>query len=164
MIVYVVFLSCIILGGFAFASGFLDSHLANANGIVSLSRDIRGLALGVSSVSLVILILLTFKRMRTFGVVFLALNAFSVSVVLGLMLHVHVIDRFNTTKELAKTIKEAGEDQVIVNYRSFDETLPFYLGRRTYLAEFTGEWNGSKIPRFRGVLSEGGRVSQIASV
>ena len=55
------------------------------------------------------------------------------------MLHVHVIDRFNTTKELAKAIKEVGEDEVVVNYRSFDETLPFYLGRRTYLAELTGE-------------------------
>jgi 4-amino-4-deoxy-L-arabinose transferase-like glycosyltransferase len=144
IIVYAVLFSCIMVGGVAFGFGFLDRYLKD---LASLSRDIRGLVFGISSVSLAILVLLGFRRIRTFGSLFLMLNAFSVAVALGLMLHAHVIDRFNTTKELARAINERGRNTTAVSYRSFDETLPFYLKRRTYLAGTTGELEmGAKYP------------------
>jgi len=159
IIVYVVFLSCIVIGGFLFGLGFFDRYLKD---LAFLSRDVRGLAFGISSVSLAILVLLGFRRMRTFGSFFFMLNAFSLTVILGLMLHVHVIDRFNTTKELAETINQTKNNAVVVSYRSFDETLPFYLGRRTYLAGTTGELEmGAKYPEARQFFLDQDRFLQL---
>jgi len=52
----------------------------------------------------------------------------------------------NTTKRLAQRINaEKKPDAIIVNYGSFEETLPFYIGGRTYLVSYTGELEmGSK--------------------
>ena len=93
------------------------------------------------------------------------LGAFSLCVVLGIMLHSHVVDRLNTTKGLAAAIRKAGKEHaIVVNYGSFDETLPFYLGRRTYLAEFTGELEmGSTYPDAKGVLFGSGLKSCVCS-
>ncbi len=108
--------------------------------------------LGMSAVSVVMLYLLARKSMRSLGPLFFMLGAFSLSVVIGILLHSHVIDRLNTTKGLAQAIRGAGKEHaIVIDYGSFDETLPFYLGRRTYLAEFTGELEmGSKYPDSKG--------------
>jgi hypothetical protein len=64
------------------------------------------------------------------------------------MAHVQVVDRFNTTKQLALEARTFRKDNLsVVNYGSFDETLPFYLGGRTLLVDFKGELEmGSKYP------------------
>ena len=126
--------------GVSVASGLLGNYLAGASDVVSVIRDIRGLSLGMAGVSLVMLYILALGRPRSVASLISALAAFSLCVVLLIMLHSGVVDRFNTTKRLAATIRAAGEERaLVVNYGSFDETLPFYLGKRTYLAEFTGE-------------------------
>jgi 4-amino-4-deoxy-L-arabinose transferase-like glycosyltransferase len=148
IIVYVVFFSFLAALGLAGGCGLLDNYLAGMAGISSLGGDIRGLSLGMSVVSFVMLFIFTRKSTGSFRSLFIMLSAFSLSVVIGIMLHSHVIDRLNTTKGLAAAIHRVGKDNAIaVNYGSFDETLPFYLGKRTYLAEFTGELQmGSKYP------------------
>jgi hypothetical protein len=86
------------------------------------------------------LLLLCFRKVRTFGGFFWMLGAFSVLVVAGLMLNVRVIDGMNTTKHAAHVIGRMDAPRpVVVNYGCFDETLPFYLGRRTLIASYTGE-------------------------
>jgi 4-amino-4-deoxy-L-arabinose transferase-like glycosyltransferase len=143
--IYLLLLSVFVLGGFLFSTGIADGYLRSMPKVLSLSRDVRGLVLGVSFVSLIVLVTLTLPKWRAFGVVFFNLCALSLSIAVGLMLHAHVIDQFRTTKQLAGTIKEMARDPVVVSYRSFDETLPFYLMTRTYLAEETGELQmGSK--------------------
>jgi hypothetical protein len=142
IIVYGIFFLCLALGGFAYTGGMFDTYLGTAisDAAASLSGDIRGFSIAVSVVSLVILLVLVVRKTRTFRSLFFALSAFSVSVILGLMLHAHVIDRLNTTKELAQAINGIGEkDLIVVNYGSFDQTLPFYIQKRTYIAEYTGE-------------------------
>jgi hypothetical protein len=146
--VYAAFFSLLAVAGLANGCGFGDNYLTGMADLVSLRGDIRGLSFGMSLVSFIMLFLLARTRMRSFRSLFFMLGAFSLSVVIGIMLHSHVIDRLNTTKGLAQAIRDAGEERVIiVNYGSFDETLPFYLGKRTYLAEYTGELEmGAKYP------------------
>ncbi len=151
-IVYAVFFACLAGGGLVFGSGLPGRYLPDAADVVALASDIRGLSLGMSLVSFVMLFMLARTRMRSFGSLFFMLGAFSLSVVIGIMLHSHVVDRVNTTKGLAAAIQKAGKEHaIVVNYGSFDETLPFYLGKRTYLADFTGELEmGSTYPDSKG--------------
>ena len=152
--VYAVFFSILGVAGLVFGTGALDGYLTGMDDIVSLRGDIRGLSLGMSAVSFVMLFILARKDMRSFKSLFFMLGAFSLSVVIGIMLHSHVVDRLNTTKGLAEAIHKVGKNNaIVVNYGSFDETLPFYLGRRTYLADFTGELEmGSTYPDSRSLF------------
>ena len=139
-IVYGVFFGLVAAAGVFAGSGLIENCLAGASDVVSVIRDIRGLSLGMAGVSLVMLYILARGRPRSPISLIPALAAFSLCVFLAIMLHSGVVDRFNTTKRLAATIREAGEERaLVVDYGSFDETLPFYLGKRTYLAEFAGE-------------------------
>jgi len=151
---YVIFFSCVALACLTYGTGLLDSYLKAVPDIASLSGDIRGLSLGLSGVSFAILAILTFKRVRTYGSLFLMLSGFSLSVVLGLMLHAHVIDNFNTTKKLAEVINQTKTaSSYIVSYGSYNQTLPFYTRGRTYLVNDTGELEmGSKYPDTKGLF------------
>ncbi len=65
------------------------------------------------------------------------------------MMHTHLIDKVNTTKELAQLInrEKAGAQFDVVNYASFDETLPFYTRQKVYIASYKGELEmGSTYP------------------
>jgi hypothetical protein len=152
IIAYAVFFSLLAALGLAGGAGALDSYLAGTTGINSLGGDIRGLSWGMSVVSLLMLFILARKGTGSFRSLFILLGAFSISVVTGIMLHTRVIDRLNTTKGLAAAIHKMDKDNaIVVDYGSFDETLPFYLGRRTYLAEYTGELQmGSEYPDSKG--------------
>jgi hypothetical protein len=56
------------------------------------------------------------------------------------MLQAHIIDRCNTTKQLAQVINQAKMSaSCVVNYGSYNQTLSFYTQRRTYLVDDTGE-------------------------
>ena len=65
----------------------------------------------MSVVSFVMLFILARKSTGSFKSLFIMLGAFSLSVVIGIMLHSHVIDRLNTTKGLAAAIRRAGKEQ-----------------------------------------------------
>ena len=148
IITYAAFFSLLALAGCAWGFGLLDRYLA---GMAPLLRVIRSLSFGISAVAAVAAILLAFERMRTFGSLFPLLGGFSLSVAVLLMLNTHVIDELNTTKRLTQTINGAGKTgAVVVNYGSFDETLPFYMKGRTYIAAHTGELEmGSLYPDAR---------------
>jgi 4-amino-4-deoxy-L-arabinose transferase-like glycosyltransferase len=148
IIVYAAFFSCIALTGLAHATGMLDRYLAGLPEIANLSKELRWLALSVSIASLAALGALCFRKMRTYRFLFYTLAAFSLVVFVGVMLHPHVIDKLNTTKELAREINTmSGPVPIVINYGSFDETLPFYLKKGTYIANHLGELEmGSKYP------------------
>jgi 4-amino-4-deoxy-L-arabinose transferase-like glycosyltransferase len=152
IIVYSVFFCCVALAGLAYRIGALDEYLSSMPDIASVVRDARGLLFGLSITSLVTLIILAFKKMRTYSTLFLVLGGFSLAVVTGLMLHAHVIDGLNTTKALAQRINASKTaSSIIVDYGSIDQTLPFYTRGRTYLASSTGELEmGSKYPDAKG--------------
>lgn len=160
-IAYAILFLCLALGSLGFLCG-PDSLFKNVPDAASLRGDIPGLAMAVSSAACAVLVLVSSKRLRTFRFLFCALAGFSFTVALGLMLHVHVIDRFNTTKDLAKAIDALDRNRMVVGYHSFDETLPFYLGRRTYLAAGTGELEmGARYPDARGFFLEDGDLVRL---
>jgi 4-amino-4-deoxy-L-arabinose transferase-like glycosyltransferase len=148
IIVYTVFFCCVTLAGFAYGVEAIDRYLSAIPDIGSVIRDTRGFLFGLSILSLVILAVLVFKKMRTYGSLFFVLGGFSLSVVMGLMLNAHVIDDLNTTKALAQTINTSKTDSsIVVDYASLDQTLPFYIRGRAYLAAYAGELEmGSKYP------------------
>ncbi len=140
VIVYVVFFLALALGGIAAGSGFLSGRLPTVPELAVAAGPLRGLAFGASSSAFVMLVLFAIGRLRTYGALFYGLGAFSAAVVLGLTLCTPVIDGFNTTKSLARAIVETHTaDAAIVNYNTFDETLPFYVGKRIYVADYKGE-------------------------
>jgi len=147
-IVYLLFFALLAVGGLAVGSGLLDRHLAGIVDFPDLSAGIHSLALWMAVVSLAALAVFAAGRMRSPGALFFLLSAFSLSIALGIMAHVQVVDRFNTTKQLALEARTFRKDNLsVVNYGSFDETLPFYLGGRTLLVDFKGELEmGSKYP------------------
>jgi 4-amino-4-deoxy-L-arabinose transferase-like glycosyltransferase len=147
-IVYVAFFLCIAIAGFAHGSGMLDRYLVSIPEIAAVSTNIRWLSLSASAASLMALVIIFFRKMRTYRSLFYTLGTFSLVVCACVMLHPHVIDRLNTTKELAWEISAmSGPAPIVINYGSFDETLPFYLKRRTYIANYFGELEmGSKYP------------------
>jgi 4-amino-4-deoxy-L-arabinose transferase-like glycosyltransferase len=148
LIVYVAFFLCLALGGFACGSGMLDRYMAGTPDIAAIVANTRWLALSLCAISLLVLGFLCLPTMRSFQSLFYALCAFSLVVFAGLMLHVRVIDAVDTTKALALEINRlGGSTTMVINYGSFDRTLPFYLKRRTYLADFVGELDmGSRDP------------------
>jgi 4-amino-4-deoxy-L-arabinose transferase-like glycosyltransferase len=157
IVIYGLFFACLALAGALCAGGLFGGYLKAIPDIVSISRDIRGLLIFISLVSVIIVVFLLFKQMRTYSALFFMLCAFSFCVVIGLMFHARVIDGFNTAKGPAQVINLAKkETSLVVNYGSFDETVPFYIRGRTYLASHTGELEmGSKYPEAQGFfLSE----------
>ncbi len=146
--VYGGFFLCLAAAGFACGTGAVSPYLTRLPDIAAVIGDIRGFSMGLAVISLASLVLLSMKKGRTYLSLFCALTAFSMAVVVLLMADANVIDGVNTTKALAQRIKAgARPDAAVINYRSFDETLPFYLARRTYIAEFTGELEmGAKYP------------------
>jgi 4-amino-4-deoxy-L-arabinose transferase-like glycosyltransferase len=139
-VLYSAFFLVVAVGGFAAGSGFLAAHLPDLPEMAVAAGSLRGLAFGASIVAFVMLVLFAFGRFATYGALFCGLGAFSAAVAMGLTLYTPVIDGFNTTKDLARAIIETRQaDAAIVNFATFDETLPFYTKRRIYVADYEGE-------------------------
>jgi 4-amino-4-deoxy-L-arabinose transferase-like glycosyltransferase len=154
IIAYAVFFALAAAAGFLVARGSADGLLSGVDDFALISGGLHSLALLVAAASLIALAALAVKGARRPCGLSALLAAFSLSVALGIMVHVRVVDRPNTTKELALEARRwANGSAVVVNYAAFDETLPFYLGRRVYLADFKGELEmGSKYPDSEGTF------------
>ncbi|MCX5802114.1 MAG: glycosyltransferase family 39 protein [Proteobacteria bacterium] len=113
---------------------------------VDILRDLRAFSIYISLVSIISGCLLCFKRFDKFSFVFSIFTVFSSLVVFMLMLNVNIIDRLNTTKRLSNVINyHKGGIDYLINYGSFEETLPFYTKKRVILASYKGELEmGSK--------------------
>ncbi len=148
IIVFSVFFALVGVGGLIVATGSADRLLSGIGDFALISGGLHGLALWMAAASLTALAALAAKGVRRPAGLFVLLAAFSLSVAVGIMVHIRVVDRLNTTKELALAARQMQKgDAAVINYGAFDETLPFYLGRRVYLAGFKGELEmGSKYP------------------
>jgi 4-amino-4-deoxy-L-arabinose transferase-like glycosyltransferase len=113
---------------------------------IDILRDLRAFSIYISLVSIISGCLLCFKRFDKFSFVFSIFTVFSLLVVFMLMLNVNIIDRLNTTKRLSNVINyHKGGIDYLINYGSFEETLPFYTKKRVILASHKGELEmGSK--------------------
>ncbi len=139
-IVYGVFFFLIMCAGLACGSGLIYPYLAAKPDIASVLHGVRGFSWALAGISFIAALSLVVKRMRTVSSLFSLLVGFSLFVTIALMLHAHVADELNTTKGQAGTVsREARADALVVSYGTFDETLPFYLKKRTHIAAYTGE-------------------------
>ena len=148
IVVYGLFFAVVAGGALALAAGLLDAYLPEILDTAVIPKAVKGLSLWVFGVSTAALISLGLKRVRAFGPLCCVLAAYAFLILLGIMADARLIDKFNTTKELALAInRERCLDAAIVDYGSFDETLPFYAGKRTYVADYRGELEmGARYP------------------
>ena len=101
----------------------------------------------VSILSAIIVFALFFRRFITYASLFLILSSFSFLFVgLLMVLNMETIDSLNSTKGLSGTIKRnIHEGDLLINYGTYDQTLPFYTGRNVIIASYKGELEmGSK--------------------
>jgi hypothetical protein len=161
--VYLAFFFLAALAGLAAAGGVPDRYLKHLPEIHARLKDLRWLVLSMSITSLGILLFMCLPRMHTYRALFGALCVFSLVLFVGVMLHSRVTDGLNTTKALAAKIEAAGDPgPVVVSYGSFDETLPFYLKRRTYIANHLGELEmGSKYRDAKGYFLTSGDLAAL---
>jgi 4-amino-4-deoxy-L-arabinose transferase-like glycosyltransferase len=105
-----------------------------------IMKDLRNFSIVVSLSSFVILCLLIIRRFNTLSFIFYLFTSFSLITVSAITFNIPVLDRINTTKELAAIInqKRTGQD-IIVNYAAYDQTLPFYTRSRVIVASYKGE-------------------------
>jgi hypothetical protein len=108
---------------------------------LALLKGLKGFSIAIACFSVLPAGLLFLKMMRGSRPLFMMLTCFSLAVVVLLMMHTHLIDKVNTTKELAQIInqKKADAQVTVVNFGSFDETLPFYTRQKVYIASYKGE-------------------------
>jgi len=78
--------------------------------------------------------------------IFLILFLFSFSFLFSTFFVFDKIDKINTSKELGMIVKQTKQKyDKIINYGSFNESLPFYTGERIIIASYKGELDmGSK--------------------
>jgi 4-amino-4-deoxy-L-arabinose transferase-like glycosyltransferase len=139
--VYQILFALFALAGMVVATGVGNSYLRAEPDMLNLLKDLKGFSIAVVCFSLLPICLLCLRRMRNSGPLFLILGCFSLGVIVLLMTHTRVIDKLNTTKELAQLInrERTGAQLDLINYASFDETLPFYTRQKVYIASYKGE-------------------------
>jgi 4-amino-4-deoxy-L-arabinose transferase-like glycosyltransferase len=106
----------------------------------TIMKDLRNFSIAVSLSSFVLFCLLSIRRFNRFSILFYLFTFFSLFLVSAIISSTPVLDRMNTTKELAMVInqKRTGQDP-IVNYAAYDQTLPFYTRSRVIVASYKGE-------------------------
>lgn len=141
IVLYQLFFAALCGGALFAASGMLWGRLHLSPKIIDIIKETRGLSLSISAASAALVVLFCARQMRTFKAVFAAFISFSLVILVALMLHAPVIDRLNSTKELAQIIRErrAHAACAVVTYGSFDETLPFYIRGKVLVASYQGE-------------------------
>jgi len=129
----------IAIGTFLHTSGLLDASISRMSQIGDVAARFKALSLGLFIASALLALICLLKRFRTIPLFVLVL-LFSFSKEFLILLNVSRIDSLNTTKGLSRIINEhSSVNDYVVSYGSFNETLPFYTGRRVYLAAHTGE-------------------------
>ncbi|MCX8021174.1 MAG: glycosyltransferase family 39 protein [Syntrophorhabdaceae bacterium] len=101
------------------------------------------------------LLFLTFKSIR-FGdthksPLFLVIFSFSFLFLLSLFSIFDTIDKINASKEIGLMVQQNKQKgDLIINFGSFNESLPFYTGERIIIVSYKGELEmGSKYPDAR---------------
>ncbi|MHB8110392.1 MAG: glycosyltransferase family 39 protein [Syntrophorhabdaceae bacterium] len=132
----IIALSCLLY----LSPSFIESVSQVAMDTRAIVSDLKYLSIQVSITAALCLVLLFFRQFRKPVRLFAILLIFSASTIIAIVAHSAVIDRINTTKELALCItREKPQPDIIINYSGLDLTLPFYLGRPVIIASYTGE-------------------------
>jgi 4-amino-4-deoxy-L-arabinose transferase-like glycosyltransferase len=108
-------------------------------------QSLNTLLICISILSILTIIILLIRK--TYASFFLVLTIFSFLLISLLMtLNMETIDSLNTTKGLSSTIKRNfREGDLLINYGTYDQTLPFYTKKKIIIAAYKGELEmGSK--------------------
>ncbi len=114
---------------------------------INVFQNLKTFLISICIISILIIAALVFIKNKTYGAVFILLSIFSFLFVSLLMtLNIQTIDSLNTTKGLSKTIKhDIRENDLLINFGTYDQTLPFYTKRKILIASYKGELEmGSK--------------------
>ena len=127
--------------GILYASGLLAGYPALLFPEATFSPSgLKVFAVLIAGAGLLLVLFLLLRR-GTFASLFLGLLFFQVVLMVALLSTMGVIDDLNTTKRLALLIDHrAAKGDLVVDYGSFEETLPFYTKQRVYLASYKGEF------------------------
>ena len=85
-------------------TGVGSSYLRTEPEMLNVLKDLKGFSTAIVCFSVLPIGLLCLKRMRSAKPLFLILSCFSLAVIVLLMMHTRLIDKLNTTKELAQII------------------------------------------------------------
>ena len=137
IVIFAILASSFFLYGSAAFGSYLDTVSDEARQVM---KEVKGFSMGLSSISILLVIVLFIRRCNRFSVLFPFFTLFSCVIAFLLMQSAGTIDRLNTTKDLAALINSrAPAPQYIVNYGGFEETLPFYTKRKIVIAAYKGE-------------------------
>jgi 4-amino-4-deoxy-L-arabinose transferase-like glycosyltransferase len=124
------------------AIGWISRISAEA---IYVFQSLKALLICISMLSILTIIILIFRK--SYASIFLILSAFSfIFVSLLMTLNIKTIDSLNTTKGLSNTInRNMREGDLLINYGTYDQTLPFYTKKKVVIAAYKGELEmGSK--------------------
>lgn len=148
IVAYVLFFAIAGLFGLAALNGSFGQFVTDSK-TLDIIKAVKGLELGLAIVSGAIIGLLCLLRnLRRYASLFVILIGFSLSLIMLIMLHSHVLDGQRTAKALAQTVNRSiTPPAAVVIYGSYEQTIPFYTRRRVYIADYTGELKmGAKYP------------------
>jgi hypothetical protein len=126
----------------------LSVYIRGISGDASLSitKDLSAFSLWISLSSFAMVFFLFFKRFATHVCTAVLCSSFSLAVMLGILFNLNAIDKLKTAKDLAMMIDiRKAQADYIVNYSSYDQTIPFYIKKGVTVASYAGELEmGSK--------------------
>jgi hypothetical protein len=148
-------ISIYVLIFFMFGMAGLLSHIPplsiyiqgmSGDSMASIMKDLLVFSLWVSLSSFIIVFFLIFRRFTTHAWTFILLSSFSLAIMLGILFNLAVVDKLNTAKDLAMMINgNKTRADYIIDYSSYDQTIPFYTKRGITVASYLGELEmGSK--------------------
>ncbi|MCX5807516.1 MAG: glycosyltransferase family 39 protein [Proteobacteria bacterium] len=143
IIVFLLFAVASMLG----ISGTLNEWVKEISSeAIIILNGLKGFLIAVLVISIIPACLFCFRKFNRFSFMFYTLFIFSFLFVFALLLHLNTIDMLNTTKTIANSINEKKDNyDYIINYASYDQTLPFYTKKRIIIASYKGELEmGSK--------------------
>jgi 4-amino-4-deoxy-L-arabinose transferase-like glycosyltransferase len=133
----------------------LSTYIQNMSGdTVSIMKDLLVFSLWVSFSSFIMVFFLIFKRFTTYAWTFALLSSFSLAIMLGILFNLPVVNKLNTAKDLAMMLNEHKKQaDYIINYSSYDQTIPFYIKQGITVASYKGELDmGSKYEDAKGIF------------
>jgi 4-amino-4-deoxy-L-arabinose transferase-like glycosyltransferase len=144
MVIFLVFGAVALLSQFSPLSTYIQDM--SGDNTVSIMKDLQVFSLWVSLSSFIIVFFFIFKRFTTHIWTFILLSSFSLAIMLGILFNLTVVDKLNTAKTLAMMINgHKSQADYIINYSSYDQTIPFYIKQGITVASYTGELEmGSK--------------------
>jgi hypothetical protein len=144
----------------------LNAYIWNMSGDAPvIMKDLRLFSVWISLSSFIMVFMLFFKRFARYSWTFILLSSFSLAIMLGILFNLNVVDRLNTAKNLALMInQEKIQADYIINYSSYDQTLPFYMKRSITVVSYTGELAlGARYPDAKSIFMSDEDFSKLIS-